>query len=214
MPLTDYTENQLQDHHWRTDAWVRPATHYFGLFIATRGFWTTLTNYSSGDTILPTVSNGRMYRATSSGQSAASEPTWPTVAGASVADGGVVWQEMTPDWQANNAFLDEVTTVASGYARVGVPRGNASFLGTHGTTTGPSSGTGGNIRNAVLIEYGTPALTWGLVGFWGSFDALTAGNLTWYAPLTIPRLVVQGSTPPAFPFGALGITVNTPTSVV
>jgi len=215
MPWTDRSENKYQDHHWRSDAYTPPTEHHFALFVATEGFWAPLETYTAGDTILPLTpsgGNGRMYRCTQSGTSAASEPTFPEIAGNTVADGSVIWQEMTPDFQSESAFLTEVSNVGTGYDRVVIARGNANFLGTHGTTTGPSSGTGGNIRNAVLIEFGTPVLDWGLVAHWGAYDQLN--DLTWYAPLSIPRLVLNGSTPPAFPFGSLSITVNTKTAIV
>jgi hypothetical protein len=56
--------------------------------------WGAATAYG-GDTtahfVRPTVGNGYVYRATASGTSAGSEPTWPTTVGVTVADNTVTW---------------------------------------------------------------------------------------------------------------------------
>lgn len=53
--------------------------------------WATVTAYSVGAIVKPVTGNGLIYRATAAGSSAASEPTWPTVIGATVVDSGVTW---------------------------------------------------------------------------------------------------------------------------
>ena len=60
--------------------------------------WVLSTAYTAGTVAAktghvrrPTTPNGYQYRCTTSGTSAASEPTWPTVAGTTVADGTAVW---------------------------------------------------------------------------------------------------------------------------
>ncbi|MGC4088178.1 MAG: hypothetical protein QM756_09810 [Polyangiaceae bacterium] len=58
--------------------------------------WQAATAYTSGDYAVKTAANGYYYKATSTGTSAASEPTWPTVVGRKVVDGGVTWVCMGP----------------------------------------------------------------------------------------------------------------------
>lgn len=58
--------------------------------------WPRSTVVVLNDIYLPTVLNGHKYQATSitTGITAATEPTWPTGAGATVVDGGVTWTEI------------------------------------------------------------------------------------------------------------------------
>lgn len=55
--------------------------------------WAASTAYVLNDVRRPTAANGRLYRVTTAGTSAATEPVWPTTAGATVTDGTVVWTE-------------------------------------------------------------------------------------------------------------------------
>ena len=56
--------------------------------------WQDTTAYARGDTIVPVSIHctGYYYQARRSGTSGASEPSWPTVPGSDVADGGVTWR--------------------------------------------------------------------------------------------------------------------------
>ena len=57
-----------------------------------RSDWAATTDYSVGDFVQPTTENGLCYEATAdAGSSGASEPTWPTRIGDTVADSGITW---------------------------------------------------------------------------------------------------------------------------
>lgn len=82
------------------------------------------------------------------------------------------------------------TEVTGGsYARVGLTPSDTNWFGTHGTTSGASSGTGGVISNAVLVQFATPTADWGTIVSAGLFDASTGGNLWFQGALLTPRLV-------------------------
>lgn len=66
----------------QTDHW----TGRIVVWAAENGFGRKL-----GEAVLPTVANGRRYRCTTGGVGGASEPSWPTTPGATVADGGLTW---------------------------------------------------------------------------------------------------------------------------
>lgn len=102
----------------------------------------------------------------------------------------------------------EVSTSGTGYARVAVAGGLANWNGTHGTTTGASSGTNGTISNASAITYGAPTAAWGQVTHWGILSASTAGNLLVCAALTAPKTINNGDAAPSFAAGALTIQID------
>lgn len=53
--------------------------------------WQPSRFYSYGETITSTTYNGFAYKATTEGNSGATQPTWPTTIGGTVNDGGIVW---------------------------------------------------------------------------------------------------------------------------
>ena len=53
--------------------------------------WAAATAQAINRVVVPTIRNGYAYKATTAGTSGASEPTWPTTIGNTVADGTVTW---------------------------------------------------------------------------------------------------------------------------
>lgn len=87
------------------------------------------------------------------------------------------------------------TEVTGGsYARVAVTSSLANWAGTQGaTTTTASTGTNGTTSNNTVITFTTPTATWGTVTSFAIFDALTAGNMLIWGPLTISNTISSGN---------------------
>ena len=73
------------------------------------------TAYGVGDVVRPVTGNTFLYRAIAAGTSGAAAPTWPTVVGQTVVDGGVTWVNVgtgvtvidfaDPTWAAPATFV-------------------------------------------------------------------------------------------------------------
>jgi hypothetical protein len=71
----------------------------------------TSTAHTLGQIVRPSTGNGHLYICTVAGTSGGSAPTWPTVSGQTVTDGGVTWTELgiglfvfdatDPQWSAS-----------------------------------------------------------------------------------------------------------------
>ncbi len=94
-----------------------------------------------------------------------------------------------------------------GYARMSLAGSLATLAGTQaaGSLTA-STGTGGQTSNNAAITFGTPTGSWGTVGWAAEYDAASAGNLLFWAPLANAKTVSAGSTPPSFAAGTRTIT--------
>lgn len=100
------------------------------------------------------------------------------------------------------------TEVTGGsYARVAITSSLANWAGTQsaGSTTA-SSGTGGQTSNNAAITFPAPTANWGVVTHFGIYDASTAGNLLYWAALTVSKTINNGDAAPSFAAGALTIT--------
>jgi hypothetical protein len=97
-----------------------------------------------------------------------------------------------------------------GYARVNLAPSVTNWASTGGatTTTNPSAGTSGTTSNNALISFPTPSGSWGTVTHVGIFDASTAGNLLFWAPLTATRTVTDSGTPISFPISSLSCQID------
>ncbi|MCK9622000.1 MAG: hypothetical protein M0R47_15880 [Methylobacter sp.] len=94
------------------------------------------------------------------------------------------------------------------YARVGVTRATASWKGTHGTTTGASSGTNATISNAAAVTFPTATADWATASHWGIIDSASgAGNIIICAALTANRTITAGATA-SFAIDALTIQID------
>lgn len=74
-------------------------------------------------------------------------------------------------------------------------------------TTGADwdAAAGGVTQNATVITFVTASAPWGTVGWFGLFDASTAGNLLRHAPLTVAKDVGTNDIC-SFPIGNLVLT--------
>lgn len=97
----------------------------------------------------------------------------------------------------------------AGYARVNRAASLTNYAGTQsaGSTTA-STGTSGTTSNNAAITFGAPTANWGVVTGMGIFDALTAGNLLFWAPLNANKTVNSGDAAPSFAAGALTLQLD------
>ncbi len=193
--MSTYLANALLAHVVGKTAYSMP-TAYVALFRATAGQSPRSTAVTSGQTTIPATPNGHMYRCTTAGTTASGEPTWSTGSAATVTDGGAVWTEMTPDFQANNSFVTGSEASYTSYART--------------TTSGATWGSpaAGQITNAAAITaLQNTAATLNLIVASATYDAATAGNLLNFeiASASTGVLAVGQNITPQFAIGALTI---------
>lgn len=77
--------------------------------------WAATTAVTAGTLKKPTVSNGHYYRCKTAGTTGGTQPTWPTTAQATVADGTVLWEEagvLGVDTLAGGGVLTEIMNTA------------------------------------------------------------------------------------------------------
>lgn len=107
---------------------------------------------------------------------------------------------------SDSAAGTEVT--GGSYTRVSNNPANANWKGTHASTTGASSGTGGTISNAVTLTFPAPTANWGSITHFGIYDAASGGNLLFCAALTTPKTVNNGDAAPSFAVDALTVQMD------
>ena len=141
--LTNYAENKIIDHLFRSTAWSPAGPWYLALFTAT-----------------PSDTGG----------------------GTEVSGGS--------------------------YARVSIAKGDSTWNGTHGSTTGASSGTTGTTSNAGTVTFPAPTANWGVITHVGICDASSGGNLIAYGALTAAKTVNNGDPAPVIDPGAFTFQID------
>ena len=129
--------------------------------------WVVSTAYRLNSIVTPktipaTPDGGHYYKCTVAGTSGASEPSWPTGAGATVTDGGVTWKEsgdlIVTVWQKSHPYTVVGTIV--------VPINNTGHY--YRCTTGGTSGANEPLTSAWLPTT-VPSTPW----------QVTDGTVTW-----------------------------------
>lgn len=102
------------------------------------------------------------------------------------------------------------TEVSGGsYARVSVTSALTAWAGTQSaTSTTASSGTGGTTSNNAAITFPAPTANWGSVTHFAIYDASSAGNLLFWAALTVAKTVNNGDPAPSFAISALTAQID------
>jgi hypothetical protein len=102
------------------------------------------------------------------------------------------------------------TEVSGGsYARVQVGPSDSAWQSTQGTTTAvASSGTGGQTANGSTITFPTPSANWGSITHFAIYDAVSGGNLLFWAALTLAKTVNNGDPAPTFSAAALTVQID------
>lgn len=104
------------------------------------------------------------------------------------------------------------TEVSGGsYARVTYASTLANWAGTQGAgttvaSTGAQASGGGPTSNNNAITFPAPTANWGVATHFAIYDASSAGNLLYWAPLTTSKTINNGDAAPSFAAGALVIT--------
>lgn len=95
------------------------------------------------------------------------------------------------------------------YARVAVASSLANWAGTQAAASASAStGTSGTTSNNNTITFPAPTAAWGVVTHIGIYDASTAGNLLFWAPLTISKTINNGDAAPVFNAASLTIQLD------
>lgn len=132
------------------------------------------------------------------------------ITGASAAAGTGPTSVFVGLFTANPSDTGGGTEVSGGsYARVAVASSLTAWAGTQAAaSTTASSGATGTTSNNNVITFPAPTAAWGVVTGIGIFDATTAGNLLFYAPLTVNKTINNGDAAPSFAAAQLTVQID------
>jgi len=102
-------------------------------------------------------------------------------------------------------FTAAPTDAGGGTEVTGGAYARAAITASTGWSAITDNAGSGRISNAVAVTFPTPTANWGAVTHFGTFDALTAGNLLHHGILGTARTINNGDTAPSFAIGALTI---------
>lgn len=102
------------------------------------------------------------------------------------------------------------TEVTGGaYTRKAVVASLANFAGTQSAgSTVASSGSSGTTSNNGAITFPAPSANWGVVTHMAIYDASTAGNLLFWAPLAVAKTINNGDDAPSFGIAAFTYQID------
>jgi len=94
--------------------------------------WSTNTGIAINKTIRPTIINDFIYQATNNGTTGTIEPIWPTVAGNTVNDNGIIWQNVgvEPRITSYSSLTPDQLSFTIQITQAGYPAGQDSFYPT------------------------------------------------------------------------------------
>lgn len=205
--MSDFLENNVVDGLLRTGATL----------------WTTGTAYVAGQMVWGDTASavGKLMECTVAGTShATTEPTWPAV-GSTVADNTATWKAWQVGIPKRQVFVALLTAAPSdtgggtevtgtGYARVQIANTNAAWAATNAAadTRAVSTGASGTTSNNGAAIFGAPTASWGVVTHFALYDALTTGNLLFWAVLTQAKTINNGDAAPSFAISALTVQLD------
>jgi len=176
-------------------------SYYLGL-TTVKSVWTASTAFSSGDLVIPTAFNSsanKIFRCTTAGTTASSEPTWPTTASGTVSDGTAVWTEITSYYYVSSQVIGKEVS-GGAYSRQALANTNSATVPSANwlTTTLPSTAPATTSWNNP-ISFTQSTAAWGTVAGFFLADASTSGNVLAWGTLSSYLAV-----------GSAGITVTLP----
>lgn len=165
------------------------------------------TAYTLGQRVYAVTFDGNIYECVVAGTSGGAPPTFNTNLGDTTVDGGVTWLTLKLGMPKRPMYVGLLTvapTEAGGGTEVaGGSYARQAYQPTDTNWNAPTSG--GNTSNKLAITFPAPTADWGVVGHFGIYDRLTAGNLLWYGQLTESVTINNGDPAQSFPIGSLQV---------
>ena len=212
--FSDYSQNKLIDLTLRGQAFTAPVTLYHALLTCTKGARANRTAYAVNDTIAIVANDTKMhlYKGTTAGTSTTAQGTlFAGTLSEAITDGTAVLTEQ-------GVAVDAGTVVecsTGSYARAAVTASLANYAGTQAAaSTVASSGTLGTTSNNAVVTFPTPTAQWvptgGAIWAVAIYDATTAGNMLYWAPVSSLKTSISSGDPaPTIAIAALSIQIGT-----